>query len=1319
MIKNNSNTHQVQGNRPPQDGGSRPPGPLQNPSTLNILSVNCQGLNDNDKIDQILTQSTQYKLNILLLQETKLTTNNHHTKHLSYKWKGETNLSCAGNASKGVATLTKVHISETTSCNHGRFIVSKIPFHERTLILVNVYAPNSHGEQQLFFNALNDSVSEIFNPDDILLLIGDFNCVLDNSLDRISNAVSNALIPSNLVTLIDCFDLFDVFRELNPSSREMSWSNSSSASRIDKAYISACHLHLVRNCSYEAFPYSDHKALFLSLGTQSPIPKNENPQEDTFHTSIFKSEEFIEFVCKNKSAFRIETLPQDIKLAAKLTFKETKTRQDSYREELLRLKKLEKDLANYADISLLPSIKESKKLFYKLSINKFRKHRDEQDLLFFKDASKCSKLLSKLIKPAIKTCMISSLKDSNGISRSDTIPEIASEYYERLYTYKPHSAEHCNLLFENVHARVSSSDVISLDSPITIEEVELALTVFPHDKAPGADGITAEGLSHFLFLKQDIANMYNSWMDGVEIPQEISSGVITLIFKKGDPTDIANYRPITLLNSLYKTFTRILASRLKHVLPSIIGPEQTAIPTRYIGNNVRLMSDILCYSKVTEKNLLILTTDLEKAFDKISHNYLFNALNHFGFGNRFVNTIRSLYLGSTAKIKANNILSESLNLNSGVRQGDPLSPMLFVLGIEPLIRAISDDPQIKGFSLPDGSKAKISGYADDLAMFLESVDDVDRIQHWMEIYEEASCSKFNRNKCEIVSKVSLAPTDYFQKISNDPAYSFKYLGVSFSLDLNFNPSWESLIKKMELMCKIYGKANLTIAGKVAIINSYLLPLFTYQASFVETTQTHILAINNLTRKFLWNNSKAKVNWNTVCLPIEDGGLGVMDIESSFGSLKAKWISRLLSEERLPWKPLANFFLKNINADYGHGLSCLFCPGSIRDSKRALSPFWSQATLHFWQLKPFIPLNSVENPGSIIRCLPLFNNPLILLNGKPLTGERWKALARAGICRVADVIFDNKLGTKDEITNLYGRVFNNNTYNDLCKAIPDSLLNAIQEHPWTFGSDSLWAYNDDKGTFTAFTPDGDDSPIPEGLRSKLRPYKVTENGPVFLDTLELPVQLRVGPRDAVSLRSSEIRHLLSRDSHSSTPLSKSSAYWTHLGIEPPVSWKSTFKSHWKAPVPAKYKDICWLVSSNSLFTGETARKCNSNAIPHNCACGQPETMEHMFLKCDLATTIWDLVSSKWMTATQSTSAPSPSLSTLAFAGSDLPSDSPRWHKSLWQILSMTAIASIWKGRCQNVYGDTCTNYIGKFIIGIRRATKLSSKILPSLRGLQLI
>lgn len=154
--------------------------------------------------------------------------------------------------------------------------------------------------------------------------------------------------------------------------------------------------------------------------------------------------------------------------------------------------------------------------------------------------------------------------------------------------------------------------------------------------------------------------------------------------------------------------------------------------------------------------------------------------------------------------------------------------------------------------------------------------------------------------------------------------------------------------------------------------------------------------------------------------------------------------------------------------------------------------------------------------------------------------------------------------------------------------------------------------------------------------------------------------------------------------------------------------------------SKYKDLCWLLIRRSLFTGEVASKCNSIAIPHNCYCGKLESLDHLFLKCEAAKAIWDIVVLKWSTVTGYPSPlPSPSLSTLATAGLDLPLTTPRWQKTLWQLLSMTAIFAIWSGRCNNVYGDDKYDYVGKFIINLRRVKKIAQKALPSLRGISTI
>ena len=171
----------------------------------------------------------------------------------------------------------------------------------------------------------------------------------------------------------------------------------------------------------------------------------------------------------------------------------------------------------------------------------------------------------------------------------------------------------------------------------------------------------------------------------------------------------------------------------------------------------------------------------------------------------------------------------------------------------------------------------------------------------------------------------------------------------------------------------------------------------------------------------------------------------------------------------------------------------------------------------------------------------------------------------------------------------------------------------------------------------------------------------------------------------------------------------------LVLPPPLLGKLFIETYGRLLCSAStrtYAGSLW----GSLFTGDLARKCNSNAIPHNCLCGHPETLIHLFLHCGAASKIWNLVTDKWTLITNLPS-PSPSISTLATAGFDLPSTSLKWHKSLWQILSMTALYAIWTGRCHNVYGDSPSDYVGKFIVNIRRVKKIAIKALPNLRGLQ--
>ena len=180
-----------------------------------------------------------------------------------------------------------------------------------------------------------------------------------------------------------------------------------------------------------------------------------------------------------------------------------------------------------------------------------------------------------------------------------------------------------------------------------------------------------------------------------------SQSLITLLPKpEKDTSFIKNWRPISLLNTDYKIATKSIANRIKPILPSIINNTQTGfIKDRYIGENVRILEDLLDY--VEEENLpcLLFFSDFEKAFDSIDHSYLLDVLHHFNFGDSFIQWIKVFYKNASSSVLNNGYMTEGFQIERGVRQGCPLSPYLFILGIELLSLEVSRNSDIKGIHM--------------------------------------------------------------------------------------------------------------------------------------------------------------------------------------------------------------------------------------------------------------------------------------------------------------------------------------------------------------------------------------------------------------------------------------------------------------------------------------------------------------------------------------------------------------------------------------------------------------------------------------------
>jgi hypothetical protein len=261
------------------------------------------------------------------------------------------------------------------------------------------------------------------------------------------------------------------------------------------------------------------------------------------------------------------------------------------------------------------------------------------------------------------------------------------------------------------------------EGPITYEELVAALKRMKNNKSPGNDGYTAE---FFKFFWIDLGHfLLRSINLGYSVNQMSSSqrrGTITCLPKTGKPRCyLKNWRPITLLNTSYKIAASCIAERIKQKLDNLIHEDQKGfIPGRFIGENTRLIYDIIFETEAQDLPGMIMMIDFEKAFDTVSWDFIQKVLDIFNFGESIQKWVKLFQNNSESAIISNGHFSTPFMLERGCRQGDPISPYIFVLCAEILGSAVRQNKHLKGINLW-GDEYTISQYADDTYLFVKQL----------------------------------------------------------------------------------------------------------------------------------------------------------------------------------------------------------------------------------------------------------------------------------------------------------------------------------------------------------------------------------------------------------------------------------------------------------------------------------------------------------------------------------------------------------------------------------------------------------------------
>ncbi len=1132
-------------------------------------------------------------------------------------WKNSSTTNVANNfttRSRGTMVLadnSQIELLDHKILMEGRVIFTLFQIKEfgidRT-ILVNVYAPNGKRDRAVFFKNLSQEIDtwRVAHNCDQLMITGDFNCVLNQNDKNTESRIDRDDSSKELQELINQLNLIDIWRKYNKDKKQFTWrqintnnNNRNVAVRLDRWYISPSLLGNVEKCYIVPCTISDHLPVMLKLCNLNKIKRGRGVWK--FNNSLLQCNDFCTKVEEFWEGWKLlkpngapilewwdEGKSEMKEIAIKISRDKARIRKQL--EKVIR-REYEEALQDFDQNPNLIKAENLKKVTYNLS------RWEKQNITGIKvrarvqwceEGEKSSRFFCNLEKYRGKTKTFTKIKKEDGTVTED-IEEILTtqkDFYQKLYAETNTDTEVQNHFLDALDNKLPEHKRDMCEGLITIEEATKAIKGMANNKSPGSDGLSKEFYTHFWnLLGNDLVEVFNVAYVANNLTESQSLAIITLLYKNGEKADIKNWRPISLLNVDFKILSKCLANRLKICMDSIVHQDQTCgIKGRSIFENIIFTQDAVFYANRNQKPLAVVSVDQSKAFDRLNRTFLLKVLKKFGFGDSFIHWIQTIYSNTQSQICTNGYISEEFKLERGVRQGCPLSPMLFTLATETLLSAIRKDKNIKGFITPGpgNTEIKTKGYADDTAVYVTDMESVNHTIWLIDKYGLASESKLNKEKTHILLCGSLITQKPVQSELDYVTDKIKLLGVWIGNGDTTNDNWMSVGNKISRLLGMWSQRDLTVKGKAIVANVMALSKMWYLATVCTPPENIIIQIEEAVNKFMWKGLQL-IKRDLLYTPQEYGGINCFDVRQKSKSLKTKWLEKILEKGTTCTSMLlGRYFLMNFDKSF-KGFHVI--TSTLKNLRNDNVPVFYRDIVETWQSLQYNRI--VPERGDLLLEEFIFSNILITNNDNPLYYTDW---IQRGIMKIKHIwdVTNKVFATFANIVQRYNMTpthRHEEEYRIILGALPPVLISNIN------AAEYAHANRGDEGKdfpLTELYELTKKDLLPRNVYHRLM-FKKMQGFKTSYKVLDSACVARIDDKEDCT---------------------KLVAWWSYLR---------------KSDLDNKMQQFQWKISHKGLYTGSLLHEFNPDITPLCTFCkNTEETITHIFAKCNTITVFWNWI-----------------------------------------------------------------------------------------------